>query len=54
MCKSCNSSKGARHSGFDTASTMMRATAHGDLGKVVGGMAKQKVKDAFCIKYKKK
>lgn len=54
MCKSCNSSKGAKHTGFDTASTMLRATANGQLGKAVGGMAKQKVKDAFGIKYKRK
>lgn len=53
MCKSCNSSKGARHTGFDTASTMLRATANGQLGKAVGGMAKQRVKDAFGIKYKR-
>jgi 5-methylcytosine-specific restriction endonuclease McrA len=54
MCKSCNSSKGARHTGFDTASTMLRATANGQLGKAVGGMAKRKVKDAFGIKYKRR
>lgn len=54
MCKHCNSSKGARQSGFDVASTMVRATIHGDIGKAVGGVAKRKVKDAFGIKYKRR
>lgn len=54
MCKSCNSSKRDRNSSGETASTLIRATAHGDLGKAVGGMAKQKLKDFFHIKYKRK
>ena len=36
MCKSCNSSKGARHTGFDTASTILIATANSQLGKAMG------------------
>ena len=54
MCKSCNSSKRERQSGFETASTLVRAATHGNLGKAVGGMAKQGVKDALGIKYTRK
>ena len=54
MCRTCNCRKGARSSGFDTASTMIRATANGQLGRAVGGITKRKVKDAFGIKYKRK
>lgn len=53
MCKPCNSSKRDRSSNVEVAGTLIRATVHGDLGKAVGGMAKQKVKDAFGIKYKR-
>lgn len=54
MCRSCNSSKRDRSSGVETASTLLRATVHGDLGKAVGGIAKQKVKDLAGIKYERK
>ena len=53
MCRSCNSRKRERNSGSETASTLIRATVHGDLGKAVGSMAKRKVKDTFGIKYKR-
>ena len=54
MCRSCNSSKRDRQTKGETASTLIRATAHGQLGKAVGGMAKQKLKDAVGIKYVRK
>lgn len=54
MCRSCNSSKRERNSSGETASSLLRATAHGDLGKALGGMAKMKVKDFFGFKYKRK
>lgn len=54
MCKHCNSSKRDRQSGFETASTVVSATLHGDLGHLVGSVAKQKVKDTLGIKYKRK
>lgn len=54
MCKSCNSSKRDRNTKGETASTLIRATLHGDLGRAVGSMAKQGVKDALGIKYKRK
>lgn len=54
MCRHCNSSKRDRNDGFETASTLIRATVHGQLGKAVGGVAKQGVKDALHIKYKRK
>ena len=54
MCRSCNRSKRDRNSSFETASTLVRATAHGQLGKAVGNMAIRGVKDAVGIKYKRK
>lgn len=54
MCKPCNSSKGPRSSSSEIAGTLLRATVHGDLGKAVGGMTKQKTKDVLHIKYKRK
>lgn len=54
MCKHCNRSKGSNNSGLETASTLIRATVNGDLDKALSGMAKQKVKDVFGIKYKRK
>lgn len=54
MCKHCNSSKRDHNSGFETAGTLMRAAAHGKLGKAVLGIEKQKLKDAVGIKYKRK
>ena len=53
MCKSCNSSKRDRNSSFESITTVASATVHGDLGKLVGSMAKQKAKDMLGIKYKK-
>lgn len=54
MCRSCNSAKRERQSKLETVSTLARATAHGQLGKAVGGMAVQGVKDALHIKYKRR
>ena len=54
MCKHCNSSKRDNNSNLETASTLVRATLHGDLGKAVGGMATQGVKDLLGIKYRRK
>lgn len=54
MCKHCNSSKRDRQTGFETAKSVLGATLHGDLDELVEGMAKQKVKDIFGIKYKRK
>ena len=53
MCRHCNRSKKANQSGVETASTLLRATMHGDLGKVVGGIAKQKAKDTLGMKYRR-
>lgn len=53
-CRPCNSSKRERTSGFETVTTVANATIHGDLGKLVGGVAKQKTKDVLGIKYKRK
>lgn len=53
MCRSCNSRKRERQSGFETATTIIGATVHGDLGKLAGGVAKQKVKDTLGIKYRR-
>lgn len=54
MCRPCNSGKRERNSSGETASSLIRATAHGDLGKALGGMMKMKIKDFFGIKYKRK
>ena len=54
MCRSCNSSKRDRQTRGETANTLIRATAHGQLGKAVGSMAKQKAKDFLGIKYIRK
>lgn len=54
MCRTCNRSKRDRQSGFETASTLVRATANGDLGKAVGSMAVRGLKDALGIKYRRK
>lgn len=53
MCRHCNRSKNDNQSGFETASTMFQAATHGELGKAIGGVAKQKLKDAVGIKYKR-
>lgn len=53
MCRSCNSAKRERQSALETASTLARATTHGQLGKVVGNMALRGVKDTLHIKYKR-
>lgn len=54
MCQSCNRRKKDNQSGLETATTMFQAATHGQLGKALGGMAKQKIKDAFGIKYVRK
>ncbi len=54
MCRHCNRSKHDNQSGFETATTVFKATANGQLGKVIGSVAKQKVKDALGIKYVRK
>ena len=54
MCRSCNRRKRERQTRGETASTLVRATMHGQLGKAVGGMAVQGMKDAVGIKYKRR
>lgn len=54
MCRHCNRSKRDRQSNVETASTLVRATANGQLGKAVGNIAKRKVKDALGFKYKRR
>lgn len=54
MCRSCNSSKNARVGKGEMAGYMVNSAFHGDLGKTFGGMANQKLKDFFCIKYKRR
>lgn len=54
MCRHCNRSKRDRQSKVETASTLIRATANGQLGKAVGGIAKQGLKDVLGIKYKRR
>ncbi len=53
MCVHCNRSKRDRQSKVETASTLIRATTHGKLGKAVGGMAVRGIKDALGIKYRR-
>lgn len=53
MCKHCNRSKHDNQTAGETFSTMARAAVHGELGKAIGGVAKQKLKDAVGIKYKR-
>lgn len=53
MCRHCNRSKRDRQTKFETANTLVRATANGQLGKALGGMAKQGIKDVLGIKYKR-
>ena len=54
MCRHCNRSKRDRQSNVETASTLVRATANGQLGKAVGNIAKRKVKDALGFKYRRR
>ena len=54
LCVHCNRSKRDRQTKIETASTLIRATANGQLGVAVGGIAKQKVKDALGFKYKRR
>jgi hypothetical protein len=54
MCRTCNRSKNANQTSFETAGTLVRATMHGDLGTAIGGIAGRKVKDALGIKYKRR
>ena len=64
MCKTCNRSKGAKTTGVDVVGTLIAGTVSGLMtGGVEGGVvnltrlgksvAKQKVKDALGIKYKR-
>lgn len=53
-CRSCNSSKRERQSGFETVKSLAGSAVHGGLGEALGSMAKQGVKDALHIKYKRK
>lgn len=53
LCKHCNRSKKDKQTGLETATTLFSAAGHGELGKAIGGMAKQKTKDFFGIKYKR-
>lgn len=64
MCKHCNRSKGANNSNIETAQTVISAGLNGlmnggvqggldNLGKIGAGVAKQKLKDALGIKYKR-
>lgn len=54
MCRTCNRSKRDRQTHLETASTLIRATANGKLGTALGGIAKQSIKDAVGIKYKRR
>ena len=54
MCRSCNSSKRDRQSKLDTVKGVVGMTAQGELGHFLESAAKQKVKDALGIKYKRK
>jgi len=54
MCRHCNRAKRERNTKGEMASTIIRATANGALGKALGGMAAQGVKDVLHIKYKRK
>lgn len=53
MCKHCNRSKKDNQTGFETANTVVQAAMNGGLGKLAGSVAKQKMKDALGIKYKR-
>lgn len=54
MCRHCNRSKGANSSGMDIASSVIGAVISGNTSDLVGNVAKQKLKDALGIKYKRK
>lgn len=54
MCRRCNRSKRDRQSNLETANTLIQATVNGGLGKALGSMAKQGLKDALGIKYRRK
>lgn len=54
MCRKCNRAKRDRQTGFETAGTLVRATVNGQLGTALGGMAKQGIKDALGIKYRRR
>lgn len=53
MCRHCNRSKHDNQTAGETLTTVVKAATHGQLGKVVGGVAKQKLKDVVGIKYKR-
>lgn len=54
MCRSCNSSKRERSTTKDKVTATVGAVITGDIGNLVGSMAKQKVKDIVGIKYKRR
>ncbi|MBE6876714.1 MAG: HNH endonuclease [Ruminococcus sp.] len=54
MCRSCNSSKRDRQSKLDTVKGVVGMTAQGELVHFLESAAKQKMKDALGIKYKRK
>lgn len=54
MCRHCNRSKRDKSTGRDILSSCAGAVVNGELHTLIGGVAKQKVKDAFGIKYKRK
>lgn len=54
LCKSCNRSKQDNASGAEIVSTLVRSAANGNLGDALGGMAKQGIKNALGIKYKRR
>lgn len=54
LCKHCNRSKRERETGMDIASSVVGAALNGGLGDLASNVAKQKVKDALGIKYKRR
>lgn len=54
MCRSCNSSKRERSTAKDNITATSGAILHGDVDKLLIGVAKQKVKDFLGIKYRRK
>lgn len=54
MCRSCNSSKRDRQTMGENINTLTRSMLAGGLHRAVGGICKQKVKDALGIKYKRR
>lgn len=53
MCKHCNRSKGANSSGMDIVSSVVGAVASNKVQDLATNVAKQKIKDALGIKYRR-